>query len=182
MTLRQIRAWSYIISIYRTEEKQFSQAQPNTEKSHRLQTKARQKTWCCPHTRSPREVHNQLSHHSGNNQNNGCLGKFGDCTRRDGRNQKYGKVLNYEVQCFSFSFPLDTTQNHLGRYCLHQVEPWACLQGIILIKIIYTGSPSPLWAALFSRQGLLNYIRVEKQSTVEHTRAYPSVLLTVGGM
>lgn len=47
---------------------------------------------------------------------------------------------------------------------LHLVGPWTYMSvgEIALTKLISMGSP--LWAALFSRQGILSHIKVEEMS------------------
>lgn len=55
-------------------------------------------------------------------------------------------------------------EDSLLRGCLDLVVPWADLYGFCLNGFIAMGRPSPLWAASFLRQRVLNSLRVEELS------------------
>lgn len=48
--------------------------------------------------------------------------------------------------------------------CLHWVGLWACLWGVVLIRLIDAGGHSPAWVAAFPRQRVMRGTIVEKQN------------------
>lgn len=74
--------------------------------------------------------------------------------------------------------------NHPGRKFkwgggyLHWVDLWSRLWGLVLMKLIKVGIPSPLWSAPYPRQQILNCVRVEKSSWVQ-AREHSSLVLCI---